>query len=169
MNKKNIILLVAMVSLGIVSSLMWIGVNNYRTELLSIYSYIKERPPIVWNRVEISYNFGIHYYDHGDSVSLHCWGKEGDEGVSVINLTLTKNELINKILSSNKFELVSIHSDKVEGHDVILVEEINKNDGEYFRSMYIPDINIAIGYEGPRDRYAIYSHIFSKLHIINSD
>lgn len=169
MKKKYNTILNILLCLGVLGISSWIFIKKYPIEALSIYSYIKERPPIVWNSLMIDYNFGIHYYDHGDSISFHYWGKEGQEGISVVkNIKFSKEEIINIANTQQKFELLSISSGSIDGHPTIEIDKIKKINGEFFKNVYIPDIDIAIGYGGPSDRYAQYVHIISSLHIIDS-
>jgi hypothetical protein len=154
--------------LGVLSISGWTFIKKYPIEALSIFSYIKDYPPIVWNNVMINYNFGIHYYDHKDSISFHYWGKEGQEGISVVkDITLSKEDIINTAISQKEFKLLSISPGVIDGHQTIEVEKIKNINGEFYKSIYILDRNIAVGYGGPRDRYMQYEHIISSLHIIN--
>ena len=166
--KKRKNFLLVLLCLAIVGISIWIYIKKFPIQALSLYSYVKDRPPVVWNNVMADFNFGIHYYDHGDSISFHYWGKEGQEGVSIVkNFTLSKDEIINSTKSQDIFEVLSISSGSIDGYSTIEVDKIKKINGEFFRNIYIPDINVAIGYGGPRDRFSKYQHIISSIHIIN--
>lgn len=165
-NKKIFLVLLCFCVVGISS---WIYIKKYPIQALSIYSYIKEQPPVVWNNVRVDFNFGIHYYDHGDSISFHYWGKEGQEGVSIVkDFILSEDEIINSTKSQDVSKVLSISSGYIDGHPTIEVDKIKKINGEFFKNIYIPDLKIAIGYGGPADRFVKYQHIISSIHIINT-
>ena len=170
MKKQKKFLLIALGCLVFISTFVWnYLVRYYPYEILSLRSYLTEIPPITWNGITVDYKFGMHVIKHESSITIHYWGKEGEEGVGIfLRSKPTKDLLRERKSSDGMFTEISGIFAQFKGNDAYIEEKIKKTNNRYMKLYHVLNLPIAFGYGGPPERMAVYEEVINSISFSNS-
>lgn len=170
MKKSKKAILIFLVCLGLLSPFIWnYVVRNYPYEILSFRSYISDTPPITWRGITVDYKFGMHAVHHNSSITIHYWGREGEEGVGIYFRSKPGKDLLReRTKETGNFTEVSASYTKFKGNDVYVEEKIKNSNKMYMKLYHLLDFPIEFGYGGSSERMAAYEGVIDSISFSNA-
>ena len=164
MKKKYVASLIVMLAIIAISYSLWrFMVRNYPYKILAVKSYISEQPPIIWNGIKVNYGFGMHVVYHDSSITIHQWGKEGQEGVGIFLKDKTMRYWLNEHPDGEELKLISSFDGTYKGDRAYITENIKNDNGRYMKRYYLLDFPIFFGYAGPPERLSAYQAVLDSI------
>jgi len=164
MKKKYVVLFTVILSVVAAVYYSWgFMIKNYPYEILAIKSYVNEHPPIIWNGIKVKYNFGMHVIYHDSSITIHQWGKEGEEGVGIFIKDKPMRCWLNEHHAIEELTNISSYDGIYKDDHAYITESIKNNNKRYMKRYYLLDLPIFFGYAGPPERLSAYQAVLDSI------
>ncbi len=154
-------------AISIASIVLYIRiVNPYGIQAL--WTYITQRPPIEWNGLTIDYKYGMDVMEYGDWIAIQYLGKGNEESLRVQLMGKQSIEQFkSRSYNGTGFTFISDRIAKQYGHEIYVLT-IKKDDNNRYMVIYhVIDLDIAIGYAGPQERFSAYEEVIDSILYLN--